>query len=98
MLIFSFTAAILIILVWLFSIFFESRVKIGSELYNQIMLSNNLTADILPPPEYILESYSTALEYITTSDTQTQNELLSYFKQLKSDYEERNLLLEKYFT
>lgn len=31
--------------------------KIGSHLYAQIILGKDLLADILPPPEYIIESY-----------------------------------------
>jgi len=33
-----------------------SDVKVGGPLYNQIKLGNDLVADILPPPEYVIES------------------------------------------
>ena len=35
-----------------------SDVKIGGPLYNQIKLGNDLVADILPPPEYVIEFLS----------------------------------------
>ncbi len=35
-----------------------SDVKVGGPLYNQIKLGNDLVADILPPPEYVIEVLS----------------------------------------
>ena len=34
-----------------------SEVKVGGPLYDKIKLGNDLVADILPPPEYVIESY-----------------------------------------
>jgi methyl-accepting chemotaxis protein len=34
-----------------------SKLKVGGPVYTQISLGKDLVADILPPPEYILESY-----------------------------------------
>jgi len=34
-----------------------SKLKVGGPVYSQISLGKDLVADILPPPEYILESY-----------------------------------------
>ena len=34
-----------------------NALKVGGPLYSQIKLGNDLIADILPPPEYVLESY-----------------------------------------
>ncbi len=31
--------------------------KVGGHLYGQIVLGKDLLADILPPPEYIIEPY-----------------------------------------
>jgi methyl-accepting chemotaxis protein len=33
------------------------KLKVGSETYSRIVLGKDLIADILPPPEYIIESY-----------------------------------------
>ena len=38
-------------------IFALSEVKVGGPLYNKLKLGNDLIADILPPPEYVIESY-----------------------------------------
>ena len=88
--IFSLTAAALIVAVWLLSSLCANKVSIGSELYNELQLSNELRADILPPPEYILESYATALEYITISDQAKRDELLGRMSDLKAMYKERS--------
>ena len=37
-----------------------SEVKVGGPLYDKIKLGNDLIADILPPPEYVIESYPEA--------------------------------------
>ena len=34
-----------------------SELKVGGPVYSRIVLGKDLIADILPPPEYILESY-----------------------------------------
>ena len=34
-----------------------SDVKVGGPLYDKIKLGNDLIADILPPPEYVIESF-----------------------------------------
>ena len=39
-----------------------NRVKINGDMYNAIISKKDLLADILPPPNYIIESYLLALE------------------------------------
>jgi hypothetical protein len=39
------------------SVYGLSQLKVGGPLYNQIKLGNDLIADILPPPEYVIEAY-----------------------------------------
>jgi hypothetical protein len=52
----------LVTAVGLFAVLFTSgyalqQLRIGGALYTQIKLGNDLVADILPPPEYVLEAY-----------------------------------------
>ena len=89
MLIFSLTAAALIVIVWVLSVSLFGNTKIGSKLYDEIMLSNELTADILPPPVYIIESYSVALEYSATTDQVKREEFFTRYQALKATYLER---------
>ena len=89
MLIFSLTAAAIIIIVWASSVSLFNNTKIGSKLYDEIMLTNELTADILPPPAYIIESYTVALEYSATTDGTEREELYKRYQDLKATYLER---------
>jgi len=64
-----------------------SDVKVGGPLYDHIKLGNDLVADILPPPEYVIESYLEATLALNNPD-----ELASHrdrLAQLKKDYDER---------
>lgn len=46
------TSVISIIFIAAFSHISMEKVRIKGNLYNEIILSKDLTADILPPPEY----------------------------------------------
>jgi methyl-accepting chemotaxis protein len=89
MLISSLVPVIILLVVWMLMVKCTDKTKIGSPLYDEIILSNNLIADILPPPEYIIEPYVTALEYITTSDEAKRADLVTYFNQLEEIYNQR---------
>ena len=41
-----------------------STVRVGGPLYDDIVLGKDLVADILPPPEYVIESYLVALQML----------------------------------
>ena len=90
MLIFSFMAAALIILVWALSVSQFENTKIGSKMYNEIILSDELTADIQPPPGNLIEPYAIALEYIGTSDPIKREELYTSFMAQKDAYMTRH--------
>lgn len=69
-------------------------VKINSDLYQQIIQGKDLVADILPPPEYILESY---LNVYQTWDAINSKEKMAVIyslvdkgKLLRQDYETRH--------
>ncbi|MFX9034963.1 hypothetical protein ABTN36_18250, partial [Acinetobacter baumannii] len=34
-----------------------NHLKVGGPVYDRIKLGNDLIADILPPPEYVIEAY-----------------------------------------
>jgi methyl-accepting chemotaxis protein len=64
-----------------------SELKVGGPLYADIKLGNDLVADILPPPAYVIEAY---LE--STLALREPNNLDAHEKklvQLKKDYDER---------
>jgi hypothetical protein len=62
-------------------------VKVGGPLYNKIKLGNDLVADILPPPEYVIESYLEATLVLNNpAELAARRDRLV---QLKKDYDER---------
>ncbi|WP_263833373.1 methyl-accepting chemotaxis protein [Sulfurospirillum oryzae] len=63
--------------------------KIKGEKYNDIILSKDLIADILPPPEYIIESRLVAYMMLEAKDEKVLNELITKMDSLKKDYMER---------
>jgi methyl-accepting chemotaxis protein len=63
------------------------EVRVGGPLYDKIKLGNDLVADILPPPEYVIEAYLEAtLALNNPSEFATRRDRLA---QLKKDYDER---------
>ena len=65
-----------------------SEVKVGGPLYNKIKLGNDLIADILPPPEYVIESYLEAtLALNNPAELANRRDRLA---QLKKEYDERH--------
>lgn len=67
-----------------------NKVKINSPLYQEIARGNELVADILPPPEYILESYLTVYQTLEETDPAKVAALIERGQQLKKDFDERH--------
>jgi methyl-accepting chemotaxis protein len=69
------------------SIYGLSQLKIGGPLYTQLKLGNDLVADILPPPEYVIEAYLEATLALRQPESlPTRRDRLV---QLKKDYDDR---------
>jgi methyl-accepting chemotaxis protein len=64
--------------------------KVNGPLYQQIIQSKDLVADILPPPEYILESYLITLHLASEADRTEQNKLVEKLRALRTDYDTRH--------
>lgn|GEM_PF-382083 len=73
-----------------FSYISFSMVKIKGPIYNNIVEGKDLIADILPPPEYIVESYLVVLQLVNETDTSRVNELLQRSEVLKNDFNTRH--------
>lgn len=65
-------------------------IKINGEMYREIVMGKDLVADILPPPEYIVEAHLTTLELLNESDSSKIDELIKYEQKLESDYDDRH--------
>lgn len=64
-----------------------NRLKVNGPIYEDIIYSKDLIADILPPPLYVIESYALANESALHPDTLAVN--APRMKVLKEQYEER---------
>jgi methyl-accepting chemotaxis protein len=64
--------------------------KVNGPLYQRIVQSKDLIADILPPPEYVIESYLVSLQLAEASDKGQQDKLIERLKALKTDYDTRH--------
>lgn len=63
--------------------------RIGGQLYNQIINDKDLLADILPPPEYIIEAELTLYQLGNTANPSKQSQLWQTLDRLQSDYQQR---------
>lgn len=82
-----------VIVASLFAMIYASRtsleaLRIGSPLYGQIILGKDLIADILPPPEYIIESYLEAT--LALNDPSSAAKRAERVAKLKSEYDARH--------
>ncbi|MCP3393247.1 methyl-accepting chemotaxis protein [Bradyrhizobium sp. CCGB12] len=69
------------------SLYALKELKVGGPLYSDIKLGNDLIADILPPPEYVIEAYLEA-----TLAMREPDQLAAHGErlvQLRKDYDER---------
>lgn len=64
------------------------KLSIGSPLYTQIVLSKDLIADILPPPQYVVESYLEATLALNNPAQAASHAIR--LEKLKKDYDERH--------
>src|SRR5471032_1236595 len=66
-----------------------SELRVNGPIYERIMQGQDLVADILPPPEYILESYLVALQLNEAADTARRQQLVDRLHKLKKEYDDR---------
>ena len=83
-----FSAGFILYGVWSFKTLQEW--KVNDPVYQKIVQSKDLIADVLPPPEYILESYLVTFQLMASEDRAEQAQLIARFKTLKHDYDERH--------
>ena len=67
-----------------------NELKVNGEIYQRIVQGKDLIADILPPPQHIIESYLTSLQLLGTEEKPQQNVLIDRLKTLRSEYEIRH--------
>lgn len=88
------TAVISIVFIAVFSNITIEKVRIKGNLYNEIILSKDLIADILPPPEYIIEARLVIYRLLDNPKEEEKKQLVEKLASLKKDYYDR----QKYWT
>ena len=66
------------------------ELKVNGPVYQRIVQGKDLVADVLPPPEYILESYLVAFQLMGAEDRSAQDKLVERLKALKAEYDTRH--------
>jgi len=66
------------------------QVRVNGPLYEEIARDKDIIADVLPPPEYIIEPYLVLLQAVQEKDPARQRELIERFKELETEYQTRH--------
>ena len=74
----------------LFSFRTLQTLRIEGKLYNRIIMNKDLIADVLPPPEYIIESYLKVLQMVDETDPNQIRTFIADLNRLKQDYDARH--------
>ncbi|HMK59883.1 MAG TPA: methyl-accepting chemotaxis protein [Dissulfurispiraceae bacterium] len=67
-----------------------NKIKVKGPIYANIVQDKDLVADILPPPEYILESYLVMYQAADEQNADKLKALHEKFIQLRKDFDERH--------
>lgn len=92
--VFAATSIISIIFIAFFSHITIEKIRIKGNLYDEIILSKDLIADILPPPEYIIEARLVIYQLLDNPSDEYKKQLIEKLSALKKDYYDR----QKYWT
>ncbi|MBI4998186.1 MAG: methyl-accepting chemotaxis protein [Rhodocyclales bacterium] len=68
----------------------QNDIKVGGAVYNEIIRGKDLVADILPPPNYIIESHLTVMQMLVAGSLDQQRRLADRLKQLRGEYDARH--------
>lgn len=72
-----------------------NTVKVNGPLYHEIIENKDLVADILPPPEYLVEAYLVVLQMLDEQDKSKLDEMVRRSAKLREEYETRHVYWEK---
>jgi methyl-accepting chemotaxis protein len=67
----------------------RESIRIGGPTYADIIRGKDLVADVLPPPNFIIESHLTALQLLNATAVEDQRRLVDHMKHLRGEYDER---------
>ena len=64
--------------------------KVNGPYYQKIVAGKDVIADVLPPPEYIIESYLVTLQMADASNRSQLPDLLARARKLRQEYDKRH--------
>jgi methyl-accepting chemotaxis protein len=67
-----------------------NTLNVNGPIYQRIVQGKDIIADVLPPPEYIIESYLVALQLAQVETPAQTSTLVARFQTLKTEYETRH--------
>ena len=67
----------------------QNQLKVHGPVYDRIKASADLTADILPPPLYLIETYLTVLRMKSTDDAARRQNLTARLSELEKEFKDR---------
>lgn len=65
-------------------------IKVNGPAYQEIVLVKDLVADILPPPQYIIESHMSVLQVLATRNRQKQQAWLDNLARVEKEFWQRH--------
>ncbi len=65
-------------------------VAVNGDLYYEIINNKDLVADILPPPEYLIEAYLVTKQLVDEGNSDKKEVLLNKLSALEKDYQDRH--------
>jgi methyl-accepting chemotaxis protein len=74
----------------IFSFSIMHVIAVNGPLYNDIVQNKDLVADILPPPEYLIETFLVTKQIQTEKDAGRRQELIGRLAGLEKDYQARH--------
>lgn len=66
-----------------------NTVKVNGNHYNRVVQNKDLLADVLPPPNYIVESYLNAVLLVNSKNVAERQLLIERLRTLKEEYDAR---------
>jgi methyl-accepting chemotaxis protein len=65
------------------------RIKVNGPVYQEIVRGKDLIADVLPPPEYVIESYLVVLQAMQETSADKLAPFVERLQSLRADYDQR---------
>jgi methyl-accepting chemotaxis protein WspA len=71
------------------------EIGVGGPVYTRIVLAKDMVADVLPPPEYIIETHLLAHEAVGTTDAGQRRAIIERIGQLEDEFDTRHSYWEE---